>query len=144
MRVDHIYPQLFRRTHPYSLMLCIADIPPAAWFSYHYTSAGAAAPVVKQRVKIDALHSACHPAHPKVAHLTNHIFQQGYLAKNLRSRVHWQSACGKKLEEHVDLFELLAAGEGVAEDKTLHLVIGMSPWLVSGGKIMGDLLLRCR
>ncbi|KAI0795187.1 hypothetical protein BC629DRAFT_1286963 [Irpex lacteus] len=122
--VEELLSQGIGRTEETALRLVIADLPPALWFSYHYTSAGASAPAVKQRVKLEALHTACHPAHPKVAHLTNHVFQQGYLAKHLRTKVYWQSVCGKKIEEHADLLELLAVGEGVAEDKTLRLVIG--------------------
>ncbi|KAI0696262.1 hypothetical protein BC835DRAFT_1272215 [Cytidiella melzeri] len=125
--VDELLQQGVGKCEETALRLVIADVPPAVWFSYHYTNAPASAPIVNQRVKLDALHSACASGHPKVAHLTNHIFQQGYLPKHLRSRVHWQGVCGKKVEEHADLLELLVEGEGVAEDKTLRLIIGMSP-----------------
>ena len=104
------------------------------WFSYEYTTAPGDVPQVKQRVKLEAIHTHCHGADPKIAHLTNYIFQQGYLAKHLRTKVYWQSICGKKVEEHADLLELLAVGEGVAEDKTLRLVIGMSSIGVSVDK----------
>lgn len=102
----------------------LADIPPAVWFSYHYTSSAPNTPIVKQRVKVEALHAAGNATHPRVAHLTNYIFQQSYIPKHQRSKVRWESICGTRVEEHFDLFELLAAGEGVSEDKTLRLIIG--------------------
>ncbi|KAI0344414.1 hypothetical protein BDW22DRAFT_1045733 [Trametopsis cervina] len=123
LAVEELVLQGVGKCEETALRLIIADIPPAVWFSYHYTSSAAGTALVKQRVKVEALHTAACTVHPKVAHLTNHIFQQGYLAKHLRSRVHWETIGGKRIEEHGDLLELLAVGEGVAEDKTLRLMI---------------------
>lgn len=103
----------------------IADIPPAFWLSYHYVhSAGKVA--VTQRVKLDALHPYQAGVRPKLAHITNHIFDHGFLGAHFRSRVHWEGVCGKRVEEHHDLFELLSHGEGICEEKAMKLVIGMS------------------
>ncbi|KAG6376999.1 hypothetical protein JVT61DRAFT_1042 [Boletus reticuloceps] len=60
-----------------------------------------------------------------VAQLTNHIFKSGYLAPHLRSKVYWQAACGRKVEEHENLQTLLETGEGVCETSCLRLNIGM-------------------
>jgi len=121
--VDELLQQGVGKCEETALRLIIADIPPVVWFSYHYASASPGTAVVKQRVKLEHLHTACHSQFPKLAHLTNYIFNQGYLAKHLRSKVHWETTCGKNVGEHGDLLELVAAGEGVAEDKTLRLVI---------------------
>ena len=117
---------------------CVADIPPVVWFAYTYTHAPPDAPVVKQRVKLEALHPASAPcSQVKMAHLTNYIFQQGYIAKHLRSKVHWErereGGCekkGEKIEEHVELVHVLGEGEGVSEERCLRFVIGESKWIV--------------
>ncbi|KAL4246587.1 hypothetical protein ABKN59_008460 [Abortiporus biennis] len=116
-----------------ALKLVIADIPPALWFSYHYAHHPSGTDVV-QRVKLESLlhfHSPpCSPCSPpsvlhspKLAHLTNYIFHQGYLAPKLRTKVYWQNVCGKNIEEHAEVFEVLSTGEGSSEDKPIRLVI---------------------
>ena len=45
-------------------------------------------------------------------------------AASLKPYAVFYDTFNKKVEEHADLLELLAVGEGVAEDKTLRLVIG--------------------
>lgn len=103
------------RRHP-------ADVPPALWFTYHYTITGKNG--ATQRVKLDALAPFQAGFRPKLAHVTNHVFAQGFLAAHLRSRVHWEGVCGKPVAEHSDLFDLLCAGEGMCEEKPMKLVIG--------------------
>jgi len=111
-----------------ALRLVIADIPPALWFSYHYVHNTSGNHVV-QRVKLESLHAQHHICGPdihhslKLAHLSNYIFKQGYLAPRLRSKVHWQGICGKLIEEHHDVFELLLRGEGATEEKAIKLII---------------------
>ena len=104
-------------------MFAAADIPPAVWFSYHYVH-NPGKTVVTQRIKLDTLHPCQVGVRPKLAHVTNHIFEHDFLAAHFRPRVHWQGICGKRLEEHNDLFELLSYGEGVCEDKAMKLIIG--------------------
>lgn len=97
----------------------IEDVPTALWFSYIYLE-NTGVRIVTQRVKLTALPKKLE----RLAHVTNHIFSQGYLAPNLRSVVYWQSPCGKRIEEHVRVEDLLASGEGTSEDKPLRFVIG--------------------
>jgi len=75
---------------------------------------------VAQRVKF------CHAQEAKleiIAHLTNHIFRNGYLPARYRTVVTWQGTCGRKIEEHEKLDALLTAGEGLSETSPLRLVI---------------------
>lgn len=97
-----------------------ADSTPAVWFSYHYLHKPVA-PVVTQRVRLDVSETKFEI----VAQLTNHIFCRGYLPCHLRSKVYWQAACGRRVEEHENLQALLEAGEGVCETACLRLNIGM-------------------
>jgi hypothetical protein len=90
------------------------------WFSYVYTHKNAR-PVVTQRVKL------CNAPDTKlgiIAHLTNHIFHNGYLPARYRTVVTWQGPCGRKIEEHERLDDLLTAGEGLCETSSLRLMIG--------------------
>ena len=96
-----------------------ADAPAAIWFSYHYLHKPSA-PVVSQRVKLDAPDVKLE----LIAHLTNHIFANGYLAPSLRTKVYWQATCDRRVEEHEQLEPLLEAGHGVNESACLRLVIG--------------------
>ncbi|KAH7925591.1 hypothetical protein BV22DRAFT_1088751 [Leucogyrophana mollusca] len=107
-----------------ALKLVIADCPPAVWFSYVYTS-NTIGTVVTQRVRLD------NPAtkFDMVAHLSNHIFNNGYLPAHLRSVVYWQGSCGRKIEEHERLNGLLTAGDGSSEASPLRLVIDHVPVL---------------
>jgi hypothetical protein len=89
------------------------------WFSYVYTHK-TVGPAVTQRVKL---------AEAKLgitAHLTNHIFHNGYLPARYRTVVTWQGPCGRKIEEHERLEDLLTAGEGHCETSPLRLIIGKS------------------
>lgn len=102
-----------------ALRLIIADCPPHLWFTYVYTHKGVS-PAVTQRVKL------CHAQGAKLeimAHLTNHIFRNGYLPARYRSVVTWQGTCGRKIEEHENLDALLTAGEGLTETSPLRLII---------------------
>lgn len=81
------------------------------------------APTVAQRVKLTALPIKME----RLAHVTNHIFEQGFLVPRLRTAVHWQNVCGLKLEEHVRIEDILAWGEGTCEDKPLRLVVDVKP-----------------
>lgn len=101
-----------------ALSLLLEDIPPAIWFSYAYLH-NAAASVVTQRVKFDDSAKL-----EKLAHLTNHIFTNGYLPAKLRAAVHWQGVCGKRLQECANVYDVLLCGEGVSEDKAIRLIIG--------------------
>ncbi|KAG0703777.1 hypothetical protein DFH29DRAFT_915032 [Suillus ampliporus] len=102
-----------------ALRLVIADRPPHLWFSYVYTHKSVG-PAVTQRVKF------CHTQEAKleiVAHLTNHVFRNGYLPARFRTVVTWQGPCGRKIEEHERLDALLTAGEGLSETSPLRLMI---------------------
>lgn len=93
-------------------------MPQAIWFSYIHPK-NAAAPVVTQRIKFHAQVKL-----EKLAHITNHVFGQGYLPANLRPFVRWEGVCGKVIHEHVSVSDLLTWGEGICEDKAIRLVIG--------------------
>lgn len=95
------------------------------WLSYHYTLP-VGTPMVTQRIKLDALIPYQCGVRPRLAHITNCIFDKGFLAAHLRPRVHWEGFVGKVLEEDLDLFELLVAGEGMCEERSMRLVIGAS------------------
>ena len=79
---------------------------------------------MSQRIKLETLFAKHVNANVKLAHVTNHIFSEGFLACKLRSKVYWEGVCGKRVEEHLDLVDLLTSGEGVSEEKTLRLIIG--------------------
>lgn len=97
-----------------------ADIPPAIWFSYVYLH-NPTAHIVTQRIKFD------HPEvkFEKLAHISNYIFNEGFLQAKLRSVVYWRGICGKRIEESVRVEDLLAWGEGISEEKPLQLIIGV-------------------
>lgn len=106
-----------------------ADIPPAVWISYHYVH-NPTAPQVTQRVKLDALQPYVCGVRPRLAHVSNFVFERGFLAAHLRARVHWERPCRTRIEEHADLFEILGFGEGIVEEKAIRLVVGEC--LISG------------
>jgi hypothetical protein len=60
----------------------------------------------------------------KLAHVTNYIFDRGYLLPKFRSSIYWQTACGKTVKEDVSIMEALEFGEGSSEDRPLRLVVG--------------------
>ncbi len=76
--------------------------------------------VATQRIRLDVPHLKV----DRLAHITNHIFAQGYLPANCRSLVHWKGICGKQIDENAKVEDLLSWGEGVSEEKALRLVIG--------------------
>lgn len=100
----------------------IADMPPALWFSYvyiHGTPSGHHGHVT-QRVKLDNSRYKF----DKLAHVTNYVFGEGYIACKYRSMVYWERPCGARVGEHVGLDQLLGSGEGLSEDRPLKLIIG--------------------
>lgn len=105
-----------------ALRLIIRDIPAGLWFKYHFTSGNASGHTVTQRVKLEKLHHQKH--HDLVlAHVTNYIFDHGFVKAKLRSKVFWQGIHGKRIPEEIELRELLLAGQGVTEHKALTLHI---------------------
>ncbi|EKM51679.1 uncharacterized protein PHACADRAFT_199184 [Phanerochaete carnosa HHB-10118-sp] len=120
--VDELLRQGVGRCQQTAMRLVIADVPSALWMSYQYTVA-VGTPTVTQRIKLETLHSVQCGVRPKMAHVTNFIFDKGFLASHLRPRVHWEGVSGKDIDEHIDLFELLTSGEGVCEERPLRLVI---------------------
>lgn len=76
--------------------------------------------VVTQRIKFAGLPRRFE----KLAHVTNYVFAQGFLPSKYRAVVHWQSPCGKRINECATVDEILVAGEGTSEEKSLRLVIG--------------------
>ncbi len=100
----------------------VADMPPALWFTYNYVNSPTGH-VVAQRIKFDAAQVNGTPFE-KLAHVTNHIFKQGYLPAKFRSLVHWEGSCGKRLSEGSSFPEVFAEGFGAIEDRPLRLVIG--------------------
>ncbi|KAG6919252.1 hypothetical protein DXG01_008048 [Tephrocybe rancida] len=122
--VEELLSQGVGRTPETSLKLIIQDMPTSLWFTYVYRH-NASAPHVAQRVKLAAAASQ-QGRMDLIAHLTNHIFAEGYLSAKLRSVVHWEGACGKKIEEHFRVEEVLSWDLGTCEEKPLRLIIGMS------------------
>ncbi|KAL1745810.1 hypothetical protein HDZ31DRAFT_35548 [Schizophyllum fasciatum] len=104
-----------------ALKLVVDDAPTALWFSYHYMN-HPTAKAVAQRVRLtDAPHIR------RLAHVTNHVFAEGYLPAHVRPFVHWQGICGRRIEEHVPVEDLLKWGEGLNEDKALKLIVDNRP-----------------
>ncbi|KAI0317618.1 hypothetical protein OF83DRAFT_1171823 [Amylostereum chailletii] len=101
----------------HALRLVIADMPPALWVRYIYKHTPRAH-AATQRVKLTAHHE-------RLAHITNFVFAQGYLPSNVRPCVYWEGVDGGRLAESMNVREVLAAGEGISEEKSLRLVIGM-------------------
>lgn len=97
------------------------DVPSSFWFSYVYLHGHATSyPIVTQRVRLNE-----QPVKfERLAHITNHIFGQGFLSAKLRPVVHWEKACGVRVGENVCVNLILMEGEGICEDKPLRLVIG--------------------
>lgn len=91
------------------------------WFRYVYHHhSHASHPAVAQRIKLTEP-----PAKFELlAHITNYVFEQGFLAPKLRSAVHWEKSCGARVGENVCLNLLLLEGQGTCEEKPLRLVIG--------------------
>ena len=106
-----------------SLRYYAEDIPSALWFTYVYRN-NFDNQSVTQRVKL--VPGPTTPKLERLANLTNYIFSQGFLAANLRSVVHWQETCGKKIEESVYVQDVLSWDVGTCEEKPLRLFIGES------------------
>lgn len=100
--------------------LVLADVPSALWFSYVYLHNTGTGHIVAQRVKFETFETKFE----KLAHLTNYIFNEGYLAPKLRASVYWEGVCGKRVDENALVNDLLCSGEGISEDQPLRLVIG--------------------
>jgi len=101
-----------------ALKLVIEDMPTNLWFSYHYIH-NPPVQVVTQRIKFAGLSRRFE----KLAHVTNYVFAQGFLPSKYRAVVYWQSPCGKRINECAAVDEILIAGEGISEEKSLRLVI---------------------
>ncbi|RDB14834.1 hypothetical protein Hypma_016378 [Hypsizygus marmoreus] len=108
-----------------ALKLVVQDVPAAVWFKYVYPH-NASAPAVAQRVKL-ASPTASTGRLERLAHVTNYVFAQGYLAAKLRPTVHWEDGCGKRIEEHAFVEEVLGWGEGGCEERPLRLIVDAPP-----------------
>ncbi|TDL22171.1 hypothetical protein BD410DRAFT_788881 [Rickenella mellea] len=120
--VEELLDEGVGRSQETALRLVIADVPPALWFSYVYKH-NPTEHVVTQRVKLDAAEKRL----DILAHVTNHIFRNGFLPAHLRSKVYWQGKCGKVLEEHLCVEHVLGWGDGKSEETPLRLVIDDAP-----------------
>ncbi|KAG6816823.1 hypothetical protein H0H87_002666 [Tephrocybe sp. NHM501043] len=125
LKASHLVEELLNqgvgRTPETSLKLVIQDMPTTLWFTYVYRH-NSSAPHVAQRVKLaEAAHQQGRM--DLVAHLTNYVFSEGYLPNKLRSVVHWEDGCGKKIQEHFRVEEVLSWDLGCSEEKPLRLVI---------------------
>ncbi|KAF8895640.1 hypothetical protein BD779DRAFT_1609136 [Infundibulicybe gibba] len=118
--VEELLQQGIGKCQESAIKLVVEDVPTTFWFTYSYIH-NPTAHHATQRIKLNE-HKL-----ELMAHITNHIFAQGYLAPHLRSLVHWQNPCGKRVDEHVRVAEVLAWGEGISEVKPLRLVIGRHP-----------------
>ncbi|KAF8651965.1 hypothetical protein AX16_004608 [Volvariella volvacea WC 439] len=117
--IDELLKQGIGRTQECALKLVVEDAPTVFWFQYIHAE-NPTAPAVTQRIKLNCLPVKLE----RIAHLTNHIFAQGYLSSHVRPIVHWERSSGKTVDETTYLAEVLSWGEGVSEDKPLRLVIG--------------------
>lgn len=118
--VEELLQQGVGRCPDNALKLVVQDVPAALWFTYVYRH-NAGAPAVAQRVKLAA--SETRGRMEMFANVTNHVFKEGFLAAKLRPVVHWEDPCGRKIEEHARVQDVLAFGEGVCEEKPLRLII---------------------
>ncbi|KAL9711352.1 hypothetical protein Ac2012v2_005897 [Leucoagaricus gongylophorus] len=98
--------------------LFVEDVPTALWFTYRYVYSPAAK-VAIQRIRLNQNIKL-----QQIAHLTNHIFTQGYLPAPYRPLVYWETQCGVRLAEDTNITETLAHGFGVTEGKAIKLVVG--------------------
>lgn len=95
------------------------DIPTTLWFTYVYLHSHTSQPAATQRIKLNE-----YPAKFELlAHVSNYIFEQGFLVPKLRSAVHWEKSCGSRVGENVCVNTLLLEGQGTCEDKPLKLII---------------------
>lgn len=122
--VDDLLQQGIGKCPETALQLVIQDVPSVLWFAYVYRY-NTGTQHVTQRIKLAPGPSA--PKLERLANVTNHIFNQGFLTANLRPVVHWQESCGKKIEESVLMQEVLSWGEGTCEERPLRLFIDSLP-----------------
>ncbi|KAF9493622.1 hypothetical protein BDN71DRAFT_1082659 [Pleurotus eryngii] len=122
LAIEELFKQGVGKCQDSALRLVIADMPPALWFTYNYVNSPTGH-VVAQRIKFDTAQVNGAPFE-KLAHVTNHIFRQGYLPARFRSLVHWEGSCGKRLSEGSSFPEVFAEGFGATEERPLRLVIG--------------------
>ncbi|KIL66747.1 hypothetical protein M378DRAFT_160224 [Amanita muscaria Koide BX008] len=101
-----------------ALRLFIEDIPSTLWFSYVFLN-HPHSQVVVQRVKLAGVEARFE----RLAHVTNHVFSQKFLPCKYRSVVHWECSGRKPINEFTLINDILATGQGVSEDKPVHLVI---------------------
>jgi len=99
-----------------ALKLVVEDVPTCLWISYVYLHGHSPHVHSSQRFKLNEHHFE------SVAHLTNYIFSQSFVAAKYRPTVHWTQHCGKRVAENVCLNVLLLEGQGT-EEKPLRLVI---------------------
>ncbi|KAF8158008.1 hypothetical protein B0H34DRAFT_438263 [Crassisporium funariophilum] len=124
--IDVLLKEGVGRSPETALRLVVEDLANTFWFTYVYLHGSKT--VVTQRVKLNELPAKC----DRLAHITNHLFQQGFLAAKLRPVVHWQKACGVRVEEHACVRDILSAGEGTCEEKPLRLIIDAPPACEAG------------
>jgi len=108
------------KTPETALKLVVEDIPTCLWFHYVYLHGHTPHPTATQRIKLNE-HNF-----DSLAHVTNYIFKEGFVAAKYRSVVHWAQPCGKRIGENVCVNVLLLEGEGT-EDKPLRLIIDEIP-----------------
>ncbi|KAF8626007.1 hypothetical protein AX17_006730 [Amanita inopinata Kibby_2008] len=105
-----------------ALKLVVEDMPAAFWFTYVYLHQPHSR-VVTQRIKF----AGSEKRFEKLAHVTNHVFAQGFLPCKYRPTVHWQTPCGRRINEYTLVNEILINGGGACEEKALRLVIDDKP-----------------
>ncbi|KAJ8516477.1 hypothetical protein ONZ45_g6234 [Pleurotus djamor] len=119
--LDDLFKQGVGNCQESALRLIIADMPPGLWFTYSYVNSPTGH-VVAQRVNFDSLNVHGNPFE-KLGHITNHIFERGYIPAKYRSLVHWEGHCGERLSEGACLPDVFVEGIGSSEDYPLRLVI---------------------
>ncbi|KXN81490.1 hypothetical protein AN958_04536 [Leucoagaricus sp. SymC.cos] len=101
-----------------AIVLAVDDAPTNLWFTYYYVHSPEAK-VSTQRVRLNQGIKFEH-----IAHLTNYVFNQGYLPGPYRPLVHWETQCGKKLAEDALVVGALGNGFGATDGKAIRLVVG--------------------
>lgn len=100
------------------------------WISYVFLKCPNAHAAV-QRIDLSEAADPCGKLE-RLAHVANFVFRKGFLPANVRSRVHWEDACKRHIEEHVCVKDVLCERDvGKNEDKPLRLVIGWNSALVT-------------
>lgn len=100
------------------------------WISYVFLKSPNAHASV-QRINIVDVSDPCGKLE-RLAHVANYVFRKGFLPANVRSLVHWEDACKRRIEEHVCVKDVLCdRGVGKDEDTPLRLVIGLDSAFVA-------------